>query len=59
MLKLILPILLEMERSPIKDLEIKHLLKQALTDNIDDREIYIKGIDASYYYEGYNVYKSA
>ncbi|MEG0501474.1 MAG: hypothetical protein RR525_04490, partial [Cellulosilyticaceae bacterium] len=36
--------------------EIKHLLKEALTDNINDREVYIKGIDASYYYEGYNVY---
>lgn len=50
--------LLAMERSPIKDVEIKHLLKEALTDNINDREVYIKGIDASYYYEGYNVYKS-
>lgn len=43
-----------MERSPIKDLEIKHLLKNALTDKIEDREVYMKGIDASYYYEGYN-----
>lgn len=50
--------LLAMERSPIKDVEIKHLLKEALTDNIDDREVYIKGIDASYHYEGYNVYKT-
>ena len=50
--------LLAMERSPIKDIEIKHLLKEALTDHINDREVYIKGIDASYYYEGYNVYKS-
>ncbi|MGL6174933.1 MAG: protein adenylyltransferase Fic [Cellulosilyticaceae bacterium] len=50
--------LLAMERSPIKDIEIKHLLKEALTDNIDDREVYIKGIDASYHYEGYNVYKT-
>ncbi len=49
--------LLAMERSPIKDVEIKYLLKDALTDNINDREIYIKGIDASYHYEGYNVYK--
>jgi cell filamentation protein len=49
--------LLAMERSPIIDLEIKHLLKQALTDNINDREVYMKGIDASYFYEGYNVYK--
>ena len=46
-----------MERSPIKDLEIKFLLKEALTDKIDDREVYMKGIDASYYYEGYNVFK--
>lgn len=50
--------LLAMERSPIKDLEIKYLLKEALTDDINDREVYIKGIDASYYYEGYNVYTS-
>jgi len=49
--------LLAMERSPIKDLEIKFLLKEALTDKIDDREVYMKGIDASYYYEGYNVFK--
>lgn len=49
--------LLAMERSPIKDLEIKVLLKEALTDKINDREIYIKGIEASYYYEGYNLYK--
>ena len=47
-----------MERSPIKDIEIKHLLKAALTDEIDNREIYIKGIDTSYYYEGYAVYKA-
>ena len=50
--------LLAMERSPIKDVEIKVLLKNALTDNIDDRKIYMKGIDASYYYEGYNTFKS-
>ena len=43
-----------MERSPIKDIEIKHLLKHALTDKINEREIYMKGIDVSYYYEGYN-----
>lgn len=49
--------LLAMERSLIKDIEIKHLLKQALTDKINDREIYMKGIDTSYYYEGYTVYK--
>lgn len=45
-----------MERSPIKDLEIKHLLKSALTDKIADRDVYMKGIDASYYYEGYNTF---
>ncbi len=50
--------LLAMERSPVKDIEIKHILKQALTDKIDDREIYMKGIDYSYYYEGYAVYKA-
>ena len=50
--------LLAMERSPIKDVEIKVLIKNALTDNIDDREVYMKGIDASYYYEGYNTFKS-
>lgn len=49
--------LLAMERSPIKSTEIKVLLKQALTDKINDREVYMKGIDASYSYEGYNVYK--
>ncbi len=49
--------LLAMERSPIKDVEIKHLLKEALTGDINNREIYMKGIDASYHYEGYNVYK--
>lgn len=50
--------LLAMERSPIKDLEIKHLLKNALTDKINDREVYMKGIDASYNYEGYDLYKT-
>ena len=50
--------LLAMERSPIKDIEIKVLLKEALTDKINDREIYMKGIDASYNYEGYNLYKT-
>lgn len=50
--------LLAMERSPIKDIEIKFLLKSALTDAVNDREIYIKGIDASYHYEGYTVYKT-
>ena len=47
-----------MERSPIKDLEIKTLLKDALTDRINDRLVYIKGIDASYNYEGYNSFKT-
>ena len=50
--------LLAMERSPIKDIEIKHLLKRALTDKVNDREMYMKGIDHSYYYEGYAVYKT-
>lgn len=50
--------LLAMERSPIKDVEIKVLLKQALTDKINDREVYMKGIDASYHYEGYNIFKT-
>ena len=48
--------LLAMERSPIKDIEIKHLLKNALTDKINEREIFMKGIDISYYYEGYDEY---
>jgi len=51
--------LLAMERSPIKDVEIKVLLRAALTDRINDREVYMKGVDASYHYEGYNVYKTA
>lgn len=46
-----------MERSPIKDVEIKVLPEDALTDQINDREVYRKGIDASYYYEGYNTYR--
>lgn len=45
-----------MERSPIKDIEIKHLLKNALTDKINEREVFMKGIDVSYYYEGYDEY---
>lgn len=49
--------LLAMERSPIKDVEIKLLLRQALTDKVNDREVYMKGIDASYKYEGYSTYK--
>ena len=50
--------LLAMERSPIKDLEIKYLLKGALTEKVNDREIYMKGIDHSYSYEGYSTFKS-
>lgn len=50
--------LLAMERSPIKDVEIKVLLKAALTDEVDSREIYMKGIDHSYYYEGYTTFKA-
>ena len=50
--------LLAMERSPIKNTEIKLLLQNALTNKINDREVYMKGIDASYRYEGYNVYKA-
>ena len=50
--------LLAMERSPIKDIEIKHILKEALTDEINSREVYMKGIDHSYYYEGYITYKT-
>jgi cell filamentation protein len=47
-----------MQRSPVKDLEIKALLKQALTDRIDDRALFMKGIDVSYYYEGYSEFKT-
>ena len=50
--------LLAMERSPIKDIEIKHILKAALTDDIHSREVYMKGIDHSYYYEGYTTFKT-
>ncbi len=50
--------LLAMERSPIKDIEIKVLLKNALTDEINSREVYMKGIDHSYYYEGYTTFKA-
>lgn len=50
--------LLAMERSPIKDVEIKYLLNTALVDGVDDRELYRKGIDISYYYEGYVVFKT-
>lgn len=50
--------LLAMERSPIRDIEIKHVLKAALTDEINSREVYMKGIDHSYYYEGYTTFKT-
>jgi len=50
--------LLAMERSPIKDVEIKVLLKSALTDEVNSREVYMKGIDHSYYYEGYTTFKA-
>ena len=50
--------LLAMERSPIKDIEIKHILKAALIDDINSREVYMKGIDHSYYYEGYTTFKT-
>lgn len=50
--------LLAMERSPIKDTEIKLLLKNALTDDVSNRQVYMKGIDVSYYYEGYDLFKT-
>ena len=50
--------LLAMERSPIKDIEIKHLLKNALIDKVNDRQVFMKGIDHSYYYEGYTTFKA-
>ena len=50
--------LLAMERSPVRDIEIKHVLRAALTAKTDDRELYMKGIDHSYYYEGYATYKT-
>ena len=50
--------LLAMERSPIRDIEIKYILKNALTDEINSREVYMKGIDHSYYYEGYATFKT-
>ena len=50
--------LLAMERSPIKDIEIKYLLKNALTDKVNDRQVFMKGIDHSYYYEGYTTFKA-
>ncbi len=50
--------LLAMERSPVRDIEIKHILKEALTDEIDNREVFMKGIDHSYLYEGYAAFKT-
>ena len=50
--------LMAMERSPVKDLEIKVLLHKALTEQINDRQVYMKGIDASYHYEGYQIFKT-
>ncbi|MDA7881937.1 Fic family protein [Akkermansiaceae bacterium] len=50
--------LMAMQRSVVKDIEIKHLLRQALTSRIDDREVYLKGIDVSYFYEGYTTFKT-
>lgn len=50
--------LLAMERSPIKDIEIKHILQAALTDKINDREMFMKGVDHSYYYEDYTTFKA-
>ena len=50
--------LLAMERSPVKDIEIKHILIKALTDKITDREVFMKGIDHSYYYEDYQAFKT-
>lgn len=50
--------LFAMQRSPVNDIEIKFLLKQALTDGIDDRALFMKGIDVSYYYEGYSQFKT-
>lgn len=47
-----------MQRSPVKDIEIKHLLRQALTNQVDDRALFMKGIDISYYYEGYSEFKT-
>ena len=50
--------LLAMERSPIKDIEIKHLLRNALTDKVNDRQVFMKGIDTSYHYEGYTTFRT-
>ncbi|MEI5992075.1 fic [Enterococcus termitis] len=47
----------DLGRSPVNDLEIRHLLQNSLTDKINDREVYMKGIDVSYFYEGYTEYK--
>ena len=50
--------LLAMERSPVRDIEIKHVLRAALTDQVDSREMFMNGIDHSYYYEGYTAFQT-
>ena len=50
--------LLAMERSPVRDIEIKHVLRTALTDQVNSREMFMKGIDHSYYYEGYTAFQT-
>ncbi len=50
--------LLAMEKSPVKDLEIKHLLKNALTDKVNDRQVFTEGVDTSYRYEGYSTFRA-
>ena len=50
--------LLAMERSPVRDIEIKHVLRAALTDQVNSREMFMKGIDHSYYYEGYTAFQT-
>ena len=50
--------LLAMERSPVRDIEIKHVLRAALTDQVNSREMFVKGIDHSYYYEGYTAFQT-
>ena len=50
--------LLAMERSPVRNIEIKHVLRAALTDQVNSREMFMKGIDHSYYYEGYTAFQT-
>ncbi len=47
-----------MERSPVRDIEIKYVLRESLTDDVDNRDVFMRGIDYSYYYEGYNEFKA-